>query len=63
MIAERKLDPLGYKILVEIIARADIQKIKEVSYTFQPREAGKSKISFNIILQYILQLINLKFRS
>jgi len=61
-IAGCALDPMGYKILVEVIARANIKNIKEVSYVFQKRHAGRSKISFNIVFQYILQLLKLRSR-
>ena len=36
-IAKKTLRPLGYKILLEIIAKGNIRKIAEVGYVFQER--------------------------
>ncbi len=38
------LKPLGYKILLEILARGKYQTIKEVPYVFEERKMGKSKL-------------------
>lgn len=44
-IAEITLHPVGYKILLEIIGRGNIQEIAEVGYVFNERVEGESKVS------------------
>lgn len=39
------LEPDGYKILLEILARMDPRHVVEVPYTFQERRAGESKLT------------------
>lgn len=38
-----QLQPIGYKILLEILIRCDWRVVREVPYAFQPRLAGESK--------------------
>lgn len=52
----KQLDPSGFKILLEIIARLAPSRLKEVPYTFRTRVAGKSKLSSKVVLQYLGQL-------
>ena len=59
-IAERYLNPLGYKILIEVIARGQIGEIQEVGYVFQERHAGESKVSWRHYTDYILHLLRLR---
>lgn len=40
-----RLRPTGFKILLEILVRAPLAKVAEVSYDFAPRQAGSSKAS------------------
>ena len=47
-----QLDPTGFKILLEILARGDITGISEVSYTFQERERGESKLTSSEYVNY-----------
>ncbi|MDJ0594401.1 MAG: GtrA family protein [Pleurocapsa sp. MO_226.B13] len=55
------LHPLGYKILIEVIARGKIRWIGEVGYVFQERKTGESKVTFQQYLEYIQHLIRLRF--
>lgn len=61
-IAERKLSPMGYKILLEVIGRGQIGTIAETGYVFQERETGDSKVSWHQYINYIRHLWRLKFR-
>jgi glycosyltransferase involved in cell wall biosynthesis len=54
------LQPNGYKILLEIIARADLDAITEVPYAFQPRFAGESKATVREGLRFFRQLVRLR---
>ncbi len=62
-IAERSLQPLGYKILLEVLGRGTIDKIAEVGYVFQEREAGESKVTWQQYRDYIHHLIRLRIAS
>jgi dolichol-phosphate mannosyltransferase len=59
-IAERFLRPMGYKILLEVMAKGNIRKIAEAGYIFQKRAGGKNKIRPRIFLEYILHLMLLR---
>jgi dolichol-phosphate mannosyltransferase len=51
-----KLNPIGFKIGFEVMARARYKKAVEVPYVFRDRELGKSKFGRREILQYLVQL-------
>jgi dolichol-phosphate mannosyltransferase len=51
-----KLNPIGFKIGFEVMARAKYSKVVEVPYVFRDRELGKSKFGRREILQYLVQL-------
>jgi dolichol-phosphate mannosyltransferase len=51
-----KLNPIGFKIGFEVMARAHYRKAVEVPYVFRDRELGKSKFGRREILQYLVQL-------
>ncbi len=59
-IAERFLDPVGYKILIEVLGRGDISWIGEVGYVFQEREQGQSKVTWKQYLEYLQHLGKLR---
>ena len=50
------LNAIGFKIGLEVIARAKTKKIVEVPYTFRDRELGTSKFGRREIGQYLQQL-------
>jgi dolichol-phosphate mannosyltransferase len=51
-----RLNAIGFKIGLEVIARARASRIVEVPYTFRDRELGKSKFGNREIVQYLVQL-------
>ena len=53
------LRPLGYKIGLEILARARPAKIVEVPYEFSPRQAGQSKGSVWQGVTFLIHLLRL----
>lgn len=59
-IAERPLNPLGYKILIEVLGRGKIQAIAEVGYVFQERQDGESKVTWRHYLEYLQHLLRLR---
>ena len=62
-IAGQLLNPLGYKILLEVLARGQIQQVAEVGYVFQERKQGESKVTWRQYLDYLLHLAKLRSRG
>ncbi|HEX3544770.1 MAG TPA: glycosyltransferase [Candidatus Acidoferrum sp.] len=56
----RELKPLGYKILVEVLARGGIEKISEVPYVFRECPERPSKHSPAVFAQYLKHLSRLR---
>lgn len=54
-----KLNPIGYKLLLEILVKGKYDKVIEIPYTFKPRKKGKSKIGLNEIINYVKHLFRL----
>ncbi|MEL7332326.1 MAG: glycosyltransferase [Cyanobacteria bacterium J06560_2] len=59
-IAGHTLNPLGYKILLEVIGRGTIGDIAEVGYVFQERESGESKVTWKQYVEYLGHLARLR---
>ena len=51
-----RLEPVGFKILLEVLVRGRIRTAKEVPFHFGLRHAGKSKASARVAWQYFSQL-------
>ena len=62
MVAHSDLHPVGYKILLEILAVGQFQKIAEVPYTFCIRHRGKSKLSARQQIDYLKHIYRLTRR-
>jgi len=60
-IAGRTLSPLGYKILIEVLARGRVPWIGEVGYVFQERQEGESKVTSKQYVDYLRHLVRLRF--
>jgi len=56
----RTLSPLGYKILIEVLARGRVPWIGEVGYVFQERQAGESKVTSKQYVDYLRHLLRLR---
>jgi dolichol-phosphate mannosyltransferase len=56
------LQKSGFKILLEILARADIRSLVEVPFTFGRRYAGDSKANLRVAFDYLVLLARL-YRS
>ena len=50
------LNPIGFKIGFEVIARGRYRTVVEVPYTFRDRELGASKFGRREVIQYAVQL-------
>lgn len=51
-----KLNPVGYKILLEILVRGKYGNVVEVPYVFQNRNAGKSNLNIKEQINYLQHL-------
>jgi dolichol-phosphate mannosyltransferase len=60
VLIDQPLQPSGYKILIEVIARGKIRWIGEVGYIFKERKTGSSKVTLRQYLEYIQHLIRLR---
>jgi dolichol-phosphate mannosyltransferase len=62
-IADTLMNPRGYKILLEVIGRCQIQSVAEVGYIFKERIEGESKVTWRQYVDYILHLAKLRSRG
>ncbi len=58
-----ELDPIGFKIGLEVIAKAHYGRAIEIPYVFTDRVAGQSKLNEREIFNYIKQLTRLYGRG
>jgi dolichol-phosphate mannosyltransferase len=56
----QELNPLGYKILIEVLGRGRVRWISEVPYTFRERVEGSSKVSSKIYMEYFQHLMRIR---
>ncbi len=56
-----EINPRGFKILLEFLAKAPAGKVEEIGFKFQPRQYGESKLTGSIMLQYVLGLYDIRF--
>ena len=57
------LQPIGWKIMVEVVAMCEYRLIVEIPYEFQDRNSGESKISKKATIEYMEQLKDLRKRG
>ncbi len=63
MLEGADLQPVGWKIMIEVLAMTDYSLVVEIPYTFCDRASGQSKLSKDATLQYIEQLFGLRRRG
>lgn len=56
-----KVNPQGFKILLEFLARGSSPKVCEVGYVFSNRIHGETKLNASVAVEYLLALIDLRF--
>ncbi|MCL5671080.1 MAG: glycosyltransferase family 2 protein [Acidobacteria bacterium] len=62
-IADAKLSPLGYKILLEVLAKGRIENVVEVPYQFEERTRGSSKLGLCQYGEYLAHLAHLSWST
>ncbi|GIO12914.1 dolichol monophosphate mannose synthase [Cohnella xylanilytica] len=55
----KELNPIGWKILLEILARSEYNKVVEIPYSFEARDLGSSKFNWKEQANYVRHLIRL----
>ena len=63
VIEEADLRPIGWKIMVEVLAMGNYRSVVEIPYKFQARPAGESKLSSKVTLEYLKQVAELTRRG
>ena len=58
-----KFRPIGWKILMEVLTLGNYSHVAEISYGFENRRSGESKLGFRITVQYFFHILSLMFRS
>lgn len=62
VIENADLQPIGWKIMVEVLAMGTYSKVCEIPYKFQQRTEGESKLSGKVTIEYLKQLKDLRKR-
>ncbi|MBD2626332.1 glycosyltransferase [Trichormus variabilis] len=62
-IANTTLNPVGYKILLEVIGRGNVREIAEAGYVFRERTEGESKVTSKQYVEYIHHLVRLRLST
>jgi len=60
VVAGVDLDPVGYKILLEVLARGEVRRVAERPYVFLERSEGESKVSAGHYVGYLRHLMRLR---
>jgi dolichol-phosphate mannosyltransferase len=59
VITSSLLDPIGWKILMEVLVKGNYHSIHEIPYTFQIRNSGQSKMSLKEQTNYLKHIVRL----
>ncbi len=62
-VAGATLNPVGYKILLEVIGRGNVDKIAETGYVFSERKHGESKVTSKQYVEYLQHLVRLRLST
>lgn len=63
VVAEAKLKPRGYKILLEVLGKGSWDNDKEIPFEFSDREIGSSKLKIKTIVEYAQQVADITLYS
>jgi len=63
VITEAPLNPVGYKILLEVLAKGDYTHVVEVPFTFEERASGGSKLGLSTVLKYLAHLLRISIET
>jgi dolichol-phosphate mannosyltransferase len=63
VVAKARLQPRGYKILLEILMEGEFKKAVEVPFTFVTRDEGESKLNARQQIEYLRHIYSLMYRK
>jgi dolichol-phosphate mannosyltransferase len=63
VIANAALNPIGYKILLEVLAKGDYSRVEEVPFVFEERLRGGSKLDSATALKYLAHLARISIET
>jgi dolichol-phosphate mannosyltransferase len=59
LLADLTLNPVGYKILLELLVKADPDSVVEIGYVFRDRAEGTSNLTISSYIRYLLHISKL----
>lgn len=59
VLEKRNLNPVGFKILLEIVSKCDVRKVTEIPYTFTNRLNGESNLTQKELYDYLVHIYRL----
>jgi dolichol-phosphate mannosyltransferase len=59
VITTAKLDPIGWKILMEVLVKGDYHAVHELPYAFAARDSGESKMTWKDQYDYLRHIVRL----
>jgi len=59
VVEQVKLEPIGWKILMEVLVKGQYSTVHEVPYAFEARDAGQSKMSLKEEVNYMKHIVRL----
>jgi len=63
ILASAGLHATGYKILLEVLARAPYESLVEIPYVFEERQRGESKLGTRQVWQYLRHVLRLSVET
>ena len=63
VIDKATLSPIGYKILLEILANGDYERVEEVPFVFEERRHGGSKAGLAVFWKYVAHLYRIALET
>jgi dolichol-phosphate mannosyltransferase len=63
VLANATLSPIGYKILLEVLANGDYERVEEVPFTFEERIHGGSKAGLGVFGKYVAHLYRIALQT
>ena len=60
MVEGVQLNPIGYKLLPEVLVRGRYESVAEIPYIFKARERGRSKLGLKETFNYVIFLFKLR---
>jgi len=63
VIERAELNPIGYKILLEVLAKGSYSRVEEEPITFRKREKGKSSLNATVQIKYLRHLLRLSWET